>query len=85
VDCIHGPVNTTGSGEEVKDLKEKEDGLKGMQLYVDPVTCIVCGACLPECPVDAIFGSEDEVPEAEKESIKKNYEFFGQECPPEYL
>src|SRR5690349_2264368 len=24
-------------------------------LYVDPVDCIDCEACLPECPVEAIF------------------------------
>jgi ferredoxin len=25
------------------------------QLYIDPDECIDCGACVPECPVDAIF------------------------------
>ena len=25
------------------------------QLYVDPGDCIDCGACVPECPVEAIF------------------------------
>jgi len=24
-------------------------------LYIDPVACIDCGACVPECPVEAIF------------------------------
>jgi ferredoxin len=24
-------------------------------LYIDPVECIDCGACIPECPVEAIF------------------------------
>jgi NAD-dependent dihydropyrimidine dehydrogenase PreA subunit len=28
--------------------------------YIDPDTCIDCGACIPECPYDAIF-EEDEV------------------------
>lgn len=31
--------------------------------YIDPDTCIDCGACIPECPFEAIF-VEDEVPEA---------------------
>ncbi len=31
--------------------------------YIDPETCIDCGACVPECPQDAIF-MEDEVPSA---------------------
>ena len=29
--------------------------------YIDPDTCIDCGACVPECPFEAIF-PEDEVP-----------------------
>ena len=29
--------------------------------YIDPETCIDCGACIPECPFEAIF-TEDEVP-----------------------
>ncbi|HAJ05889.1 MAG TPA: hypothetical protein DCL76_04985 [Chloroflexi bacterium] len=29
--------------------------------YIDPDTCIDCGACVPECPYEAIF-EEDEVP-----------------------
>ena len=32
-------------------------------MYIDPETCIDCGACVPECPYDAIF-PEDEVPAA---------------------
>jgi len=31
--------------------------------YIDPATCIDCGACVPECPYHAIF-PEDEVPSA---------------------
>ncbi|MEJ9080414.1 MULTISPECIES: FAD-dependent oxidoreductase [Gordonia] len=27
-------------------------------LYVDPATCIDCGACVPECPVDAIVHAD---------------------------
>jgi ferredoxin len=32
-------------------------------MYIDPDTCIDCGACIPECPYQAIF-PEDEVPAA---------------------
>ncbi len=28
-------------------------------LYIDPDECIDCGACVPECPVEAIFAEED--------------------------
>ncbi len=31
-------------------------------IYIDPDTCIDCGACIPECPYAAIF-PEDEVPQ----------------------
>ena len=76
VDCIHGPIDVTGAGAEVPGLKT----LEGLQLYIDPEECIDCGACLPECPVKAIFADEDETIEKEgnDESVKKNYEFFNQ-------
>jgi NAD-dependent dihydropyrimidine dehydrogenase PreA subunit len=31
--------------------------------YIDPEACIDCGACVPECPYEAIY-IEDEVPSA---------------------
>jgi ferredoxin len=31
-------------------------------LYINPETCIDCDACVPACPVSAIY-PEDEVPE----------------------
>jgi len=43
--------------------------------YIDPDTCIDCGACAPECPSDAIF-PEDEVPEQYKEAIARNRAFY---------
>lgn len=30
----------------------------GEQLVIDPTLCIDCGACEPECPVEAIFAAE---------------------------
>ncbi len=32
-------------------------------LVIDPEECIDCGACLPECPINAIVETEDESPE----------------------
>jgi NAD-dependent dihydropyrimidine dehydrogenase PreA subunit len=34
------------------------------KLYIDPDECIDCGACEPECPVNAIY-PEDSLPAAE--------------------
>jgi ferredoxin len=42
-------------------------------LVIDPDECIDCGACVPECPVDAIFADTD-VPEEEEEWIERNEE-----------
>jgi ferredoxin--NADP+ reductase len=42
---------------------------------IDPDTCIDCGACAPECPVDCIY-PDDEVPEEYEEWIDKNRAFF---------
>jgi len=47
----------------------------GMAYFIDPDTCIDCGACAPECPSDAIF-PEDEVPEQYQEWIAKNKAFY---------
>ena len=78
VDCIHGPIDIAGSAMEVSGMSEEE--LSGLQLYIDPTECIDCGACLPECPVAAIYATEDDTIEAEgnDESVVKNYEFFNQ-------
>ena len=40
-------------------------------LYIDPVECIDCGACVPECPVEAIYADTD-VPPAESQWIELN-------------
>ncbi len=40
-------------------------------LVIDPDECIDCSACVPECPVDAIYAEED-VPESEEIWIERN-------------
>ncbi len=40
-------------------------------LYIEPDVCIDCGACEPECPVEAIF-YEENVPEADRPFIELN-------------
>ena len=44
------------------------------QLVIDPTECIDCGACEPECPVEAIF-PEDALPEKWKAFVPINYAF----------
>lgn len=44
-------------------------------LYIQPDECIDCGACVPACPVEAIFAL-DETPEKWKSFIGVNAEFF---------
>ena len=39
--------------------------------FHDPEVCIDCGACIPECPIDAIFLEED-LPEDQQEYIEIN-------------
>jgi ferredoxin len=39
-----------------------------LMLYIDPQDCIDCEACVPECPVEAIFHQDkkpDAIPSAE--------------------
>ncbi|MBH53116.1 MAG: ferredoxin [Opitutaceae bacterium] len=41
------------------------------QLIINPDECIDCGACIPECPVEAIY-AEDDVPEEFEANIQFN-------------
>ena len=42
-------------------------------LYIDPDECIDCGACEPECPVEAIY-EESDLPEDKQKWIEINAE-----------
>jgi NAD-dependent dihydropyrimidine dehydrogenase PreA subunit len=77
VDCIHGPIDLNGMGREVEDMSKEE--LKDKQLFINPSECIDCGACEPECPVNAIYQDEQTAitMEGNDLSVKKNYEFYG--------
>lgn len=44
-------------------------------LYIDPGDCIDCEACVPECPVEAIF-HEDNLPEKWVEYTAANAELW---------
>jgi ferredoxin len=63
VDCIH-------------PKKDAEKFATEEMLYIDPVECIDCGACVPVCPVSAIFALDD-LPEKWKEYTERNAKYFG--------
>ncbi|TAJ93570.1 MAG: ferredoxin family protein [Gammaproteobacteria bacterium] len=42
-------------------------------VYIDPDVCIDCSACIPECPVQAIY-EEDDLPEELKTWVAINAE-----------
>jgi ferredoxin--NADP+ reductase len=46
VDCIHPRID--------------DDAFTSAEsLYIDPEACIDCGACVEQCPVDAIVADDD--------------------------
>ncbi len=45
------------------------------QYYINPDTCIDCGACVLECPVQAIF-ELSELPSEWESFIRINADFF---------
>ncbi len=45
-------------------------------LYIDPTECIDCEACVPECPVEAIY-HEASVPATWSEFVQLNMERAG--------
>lgn len=69
VDAIHGPI----AADTIASLPAPERAR--LQLYIDPESCICCGACEPECPVEAIF-EEDMLPAAWAQYQEINARFF---------
>jgi ferredoxin len=41
-------------------------------LYIHPEECIDCGACVPACPVSAIYDSIDTTPASQNDLIEAN-------------
>lgn len=62
VDCIHPKPDEAGHAESE-------------QLFIDPVECIDCGACVPVCTSDSIKPVED-LTEEQQEFIASNAAFF---------
>ena len=63
VDCIH-------------PKKDEPNYADAELLYIDPVECIDCGACVPVCPVSAIFALDD-LPEKWSDFTAKNAAYYG--------
>jgi ferredoxin len=62
VDCIHPR----------RDDPEFE---QASMLYIHPDECIDCGACVPACPVAAIYDSIDATPSHQKDLVEANRVF----------
>ena len=63
VDCIHPG-------------KRESEHETAQQLYIDPQECIDCGACVPVCPVSAIYAADD-LPDKWKHFAQINAEHYG--------
>ena len=59
VDCIH-------------PRKDEPEFATTTMLYIHPDECIDCGACVPACPVAAIYDSPESTPVSQKELIDAN-------------
>ena len=72
VDCIAGPVEL----DHVRSVppSERRRRFPDVQLFIDPDECTDCGACVPECPVEAIHDAHD-LPTAHPD-IRRNAAFF---------
>jgi ferredoxin len=60
-DCIIGPVELATLRAIPRASRGRELG--DVQMFIDPDECIDCGACVPECPVDAIHHEDDASPD----------------------
>jgi NAD-dependent dihydropyrimidine dehydrogenase PreA subunit len=69
VDCIHPGQDEAGFTEV-------------QQLYIDADKCICCGACVPVCPVSAIFLAED-LPLQWKGYVQTNAEWYASQNAPQ--
>jgi ferredoxin len=43
-----------------------------MMLFIHPDECIDCGACVPACPVAAIYESVDATPSSQRDLVEAN-------------
>ena len=67
VDCIH-------------PRKDEPEFEAATMLYIHPEECIDCGACVPACPVAAIYESIDATPSHQKDLIEANADLPSGRC-----
>ncbi len=73
VDCFYD-IRKRKYNDKYGVQVEGQDGEPQVgQLMIHPDECINCGACVTECPVEAIF-EDSEVPEEYLDAIKYNEE-----------
>ncbi|MBW8869062.1 MAG: ferredoxin family protein, partial [Acidobacteria bacterium] len=58
-DCIH-------------PRKDEPEFDQATMLYIHPEECIDCGACVPACPVAAIYDGPDSTPKSQSSLIEAN-------------
>jgi ferredoxin len=64
VDCIH-------------PRKDEPEFERTTILYIHPEECIDCGACVPACPVSAIYDSIETTPDNQKAFVQANDVYRG--------
>ena len=81
--CLSRGLHTPEEEHDYDDGRTTFDDVP--QLYIDPVECIDCGACVPVCPVSAIFALDD-LPEKWKQytELNESYVNAGKFTPEEY-
>ena len=62
VDCIH-------------PRKDEPEFEQSPMLFINPDECIDCGACVPACPVSAIYDSPEATPDSQKDLIDANAKY----------
>src|SRR5436190_14948 len=62
VDCIH-------------PRKDEPEFEQAPMLFIHPEECIDCGACVPACPVSAIYDSPEATPASQKDLVDANAKY----------
>lgn len=59
----------------IRPKRDESDFAEAAMLYINPIMCIDCGACVPVCPVSAIF-AEGDLPEKWDHYLKINEDHY---------